>query len=81
MEYYLKDIRHKRDILLATSDKYCLVDWPQTPEQKEIRFQYRQSLRDLPSVYLDKMVGDYTFVGDILYVGGMSYNFMPILPI
>lgn len=55
-EYYLKDIRQKRDFLLAISDKYCLVDWPQTPEKKEIRLQYRQSLRDLPDLYLDKMV-------------------------
>tara|TARA_B110000459_G_scaffold172305_1_gene193632 strand:- start:206 stop:601 length:396 start_codon:yes stop_codon:yes gene_type:complete len=79
-EYYLKDIRQKRDNLLALSDKYCLVDWPQTVEQKESRLLYRQSLRDLPSLYLDKMTGDYTFIEDILYVGDISYNFMSVIP-
>ena len=79
-EYYLKDIRQKRDYLLSSSDKYCLVDWPQTVEQKESRLQYRQSLRDLPSLYLDKMTGDYTFIEDILYVGDISYNFMSTIP-
>ena len=79
-EYYLKDIRQKRDNLLSSSDKYCLVDWPQTVEQKESRLQYRQSLRDLPSLYLDKMTGDYTFIEDILYVGDISYNFMSVIP-
>tara|TARA_R110002153_G_scaffold257674_1_gene416929 strand:- start:1436 stop:1831 length:396 start_codon:yes stop_codon:yes gene_type:complete len=79
-EYYLKDIRQKRDNLLSSSDKYCLVDWPQTVEQKESRLQYRQSLRDLPSLYLDKMTGDYTFIEDILYVGDISYNFMSTIP-
>lgn len=79
-EYYLKDIRQKRDNLLSSSDKYCLVDWPQTIEQKGSRLQYRQSLRDLPSLYLDKMTGDYTFIEDILYVGDISYNFMSTIP-
>jgi hypothetical protein len=39
-------IKHKRNSILAETDKYMLSDYPITPEQLEIVKIYRQSLRD-----------------------------------
>ena len=43
--------------------------------QKKERFEYRQRMRDIPALYLEKMVGDYTISGEVLSVSGVSYNF------
>jgi hypothetical protein len=74
-EYELDQIRKIRNQKLSETDKYTIPDWPQTVEEKETRFKYRQQLRDLPQLYLEKMVGDYSISGEVLYVGNMSYNF------
>ena len=74
-EYELDQLRKIRNQKLSETDKYCLVDWPQTAEEKETRLKYRQQLRDLPQLYLEKMVGDYSISGEVLYVDGLVYNF------
>lgn len=74
-EYELDQLRNIRNQKLTETDKYTISDWPQTTEQKETRLKYRQQLRDLPQLYLEKMVGDYSISGEVLYVGDMSYNF------
>ena len=44
----MKQLRDKRNLLLAESDKYVLPDFPHaTNEQKEAWLTYRQALRDL----------------------------------
>jgi hypothetical protein len=46
----LKDLRKKRDDLLAKTDKYALPDWPHASLEKQREWlDYRQALRDLPS--------------------------------
>jgi hypothetical protein len=81
-EYELDQIRKIRNQKLSETDKYTIPDWPQTAEEKETRFKYRQQLRDLPQLYLEKMVGDYSISGEVLYVGNMSYNFFePLEPV
>jgi hypothetical protein len=74
-EYEVDQLRKIRNQKLSETDKYTIPDWPQTTEQKETRLKYRQQLRDLPQLYLEKMVGDYSISGEVLYVGNMSYNF------
>jgi hypothetical protein len=74
-EYEVDQLRNIRNQKLSETDKYTIPDWPQTTEQKETRLKYRQQLRDLPQLYLEKMVGDYSISGEVLYVGNMSYNF------
>jgi hypothetical protein len=74
-EYEIEQLRNIRNQKLSETDKYTIVDWPQTTEQKESRLKYRQQLRDLPQMYLEKMVGDYSISGEVLYVGDLSYNF------
>ena len=50
----LKRLRHKRNTLLDQSDKYVTVDFPHaTPEKKQEWLDYRQALRDLPTVTED----------------------------
>lgn len=45
-----KLLRKIRDDLLCKSDKYVIVDWPHmSKEIKEMWYDYRQKLRDLPS--------------------------------
>ena len=47
-------IRSKRNTLLDQSDKYVTVDFPHaTPEKKQEWLDYRQALRDLPTVTED----------------------------
>lgn len=47
-------LRTKRNILLEQTDKYIVADWPHpTPEAKQAWLDYRQALRDLPSVTED----------------------------
>jgi hypothetical protein len=44
-------VRPLRNALLNETDKYVSIpDYPLTTEQKLILIQYRQSLRDLPSL-------------------------------
>ena len=74
-KYEVDKLRPIRNQKLSETDKYCLVDWPQTAEEKESRLKYRQQLRDLPQMYLEKMIGDYSISGEVLYVDGVSYNF------
>ena len=50
----LKELRTKRNTLLDQSDKYVTVDFPHaTPEKKQGWLDYRQALRDLPTVTED----------------------------
>ena len=50
----MKDLRKKRDDLLAKTDKYALPDWPHTSLAKQTEWlEYRQALRDLPSTTED----------------------------
>jgi hypothetical protein len=74
-DFYLEVFRKKRNELLSETDKYAIQDWVQTDEQKKERFEYRQRMRDIPALYLEKMVGDYTISGEVLSVSGENYNF------
>ena len=79
-EYELDQLRNIRNQKLTETDKYTIPDWPQTTEEKETRIKYRQQLRNLPQLYLEKMVGDYSISGEVLYVDDLSYNFfVPII--
>jgi hypothetical protein len=50
----LKELRTKRNTVLDQSDKYATIDYPHaTPEKKQEWLDYRQALRDLPSVTED----------------------------
>ena len=52
----LKSLRRKRDFLVKESDAYSLPDFPHaTPEKKQEWLDYRQALRDLPSVTEDPL--------------------------
>ena len=46
--YAFEQLRSIRNNLLTSSDKYMLVDFPITSEQKELWITYRQTLRALP---------------------------------
>ena len=55
-ELTLKSLRRKRDFLIKESDAYSLPDFPHaTPEKKQEWLDYRQALRDLPSVTEDPL--------------------------
>ena len=55
-ELTLKSLRRKRDFLVKESDAYSLPDFPHaTPEKKQEWLDYRQALRDLPSVTEDPL--------------------------
>ena len=50
----LSEMRQKRDLMLKETDKYTIPDWPHpTPEKKQEWLDYRQALRDLPTVTED----------------------------
>ena len=50
----LKELRTKRNTVLDQTDKYIVTDYPHpTPEKKQEWLDYRQALRDLPSVTED----------------------------
>jgi hypothetical protein len=50
----LKDLRKERNVLLAKTDKYALPDWPHETLAKQTEWiEYRQALRDLPTVTED----------------------------
>jgi hypothetical protein len=50
----LVELRTKRNTVLDQSDKYATIDYPHaTPEKKQEWLDYRQALRDLPSVTED----------------------------
>ena len=52
----LKQLRTKRNTVLDQSDKYATIDYPHaTPEKKQEWLDYRQTLRDLPSVTEDPL--------------------------
>ena len=79
-EYEHDQLCNIRNQKLSKTDKYTILDWSQTAEEKETRIKYRQQLQDLPQFYLDKMVGDYSISFEVLYVGDLSHNFfMPII--
>lgn len=42
------EIREKRDELLYATDKYTILDYPITEEDRKVILQYRQRLRDIP---------------------------------
>jgi hypothetical protein len=44
-KHFLKRARNIRNELLNRTDKYLLIDYPITQEQKEIIINYRQQLR------------------------------------
>jgi hypothetical protein len=49
-------LRKRRNKLLDQSDKYIVADYPHaTPEKKQEWLDYRQALRDLPSVTEDPL--------------------------
>ena len=45
----INHIRHLRDELLKSSDKYMLSDYPITEEKRQEWKDYRALLRDIPS--------------------------------
>jgi len=47
-EELLATLRAERNRLLTESDKYMLVDYPISEEQREAWKTYRQALRDMP---------------------------------
>jgi hypothetical protein len=50
----LKELRTKRNTLLAQTDYVATIDYPHpTPEKKQEWLDYRQALRDLPSTTED----------------------------
>ena len=50
----LKELRQERDVLLTKTDKYALPDWPHASLAKQTEWiEYRQALRDLPTVTED----------------------------
>jgi hypothetical protein len=50
----LKELRTKRNTLLAQTDYVATIDYPHaTPEKKQEWLDYRQALRDLPTVTED----------------------------
>ena len=50
----MKDLRKERDELLIKTDKYALPDWPHESLEKQKEWlDYRQALRDLPTVTED----------------------------
>ena len=50
----MNTLRKERDDLLIKTDKYAIPDWPHpTPEARQAWLDYRQALRDLPSVTED----------------------------
>ena len=52
--FKMMDLRKKRRYLLNESDKYAIPDWPHsTPEVRQAWLEYRQALRDLPTVAED----------------------------
>lgn len=52
LEEVIKDLakekRTERDFLLKQTDKYMVIDFPITDEEKELYKSYRQYLRDIP---------------------------------
>lgn len=49
--FKMMDLRNKRRYLLNESDKYAIPDWPHpTPEARQAWLDYRQALRDLPTL-------------------------------
>ena len=46
-------MRAQRDLLLLSTDKYMIVDYPISEEDRDGWIVYRQSLRDLPEVTLN----------------------------
>jgi hypothetical protein len=50
----VNSLRQKRNTVLSQTDKYIVADYPHaTPEKKQEWLDYRQTLRDLPSVTED----------------------------
>ena len=50
----LKELRTKRNQVLDETDKYIVADYPHaTPEARQTWLEYRQALRDLPTVTED----------------------------
>ncbi len=50
----LKELRTKRNTLLEQTDRYATLDYPHSNlEVKQTWFDYRQALRDLPTVTED----------------------------
>jgi hypothetical protein len=51
---YVNKLRSKRNMFLDETDKYIVADYPHpTPEARQAWLDYRQALRDLPSVTED----------------------------
>lgn len=48
-ELQLAKIRAERDAILLSTDKFMLIDYPITAEQKQQYIDYRAMLRDLPA--------------------------------
>ena len=90
-DWSLDKYREIRNVKLDESDKYMIVDWPHSSDASKNEWTtYRQSLRDLPPLYLEKMVAypSYTLSGEYLCVpqdlshndlsgGDISFNFFP----
>ena len=58
--YYMADLRSKRNIELARTDKYVTEDFPFNADEKIIALQYRQDLRERPDkeLLVDRVLPD-----------------------
>lgn len=71
----MEQIREERDKLLTETDKYFVSDW--VNDKQETYKVYRQELRDLTQLYLEKMTEPYEYNDKVLTKDGVEYNFFP----
>lgn len=56
-------LRAERDVLLSSSDKYLMVDYPIEQDLRDKWFIYRQVLRDLPVMSSPDLDEDGNLIG------------------
>jgi hypothetical protein len=82
----LKELRTKRNAVLEQTDRYATIDYPHaSEEEKQRRLDYRQALRDLPSmvtssdgslkVWVTNQDNDTLQIGDTLAKSNISGYF------
>ena len=52
----LNKLREFRNNILQSTDKYVLIDYPLSEENKKLYFDYRKELRDLPKKLEDQHI-------------------------
>ena len=52
----IDQLRTIRDERLNETDKYAIQDWVLTYEKKKERFEYRQRLRDISALFLERLI-------------------------